>query len=213
MMTLRAIRLGDLEMIGDPPPKLAKALAVIADQLHPTFARQPWIEHAAKSKESCVLSSLAVRDFLVAIGFIGAQVRPVAAAMRASRGGETLHSLGIGMPQGAIDDKRPRYWNGHMVVTAESYLIDTTLFRAARPQWPGLAGMIAMPAQAPYDDLVYGLKPVAGAGLPLDSGAMFELLYLDTPGNTSWQNGGDAREPWRRKAAVEAMRERFGAWT
>lgn len=208
-VNLCAVRLGDLEMIGDPPPKLVKALAVIADVLHPTFARQRWIEHAAKSKESCVLCSLAVRDFLIAIGCITAQVRPVAVVMRALRGGETLHSLGCGVTQGALD-KRSGYWNGHMIVAVDGWVIDTTLYRMARAQWPDLAGMLAMPIAPPYDDLVYGLRPLTGVGLPMANDTLFEILYLDAGANTSWQQGGDAREPWRRQAAVAAMRQKFG---
>ena len=202
---------GDLAMLGDPPPKLAKALAAIADQLHPTFARQPWIMHVNKSKESCVLCSLAVRDFLVSIGFIAAQVRSVATAMRAMRGDVQVHSLGIGMPEGVLD-KRQGYWNGHMVVHVDGYLIDTTLYRAARPQWPGLAGMVAIPANPPYADLVYGLKPLAGAAFTLADESRFEIVYLDTPGNMTWKMGSDARHEGRRKDAVLAMRERFGEW-
>jgi hypothetical protein len=201
-----------MEMVGDPPPKLVKALAVIADKLHPTFARQPWIEHAAKSKESCVLSSLAVRDFLVGIGFIAAQVRPVATVMRAMRGDEQLHSLGVGIP-GALDHT-PRHWNGHMVVQVEGYLIDSTLYRMARPQWPGLAGMMTLPLEAPSDPSyrAYGLRPISGLGLVYEPDTFFELMYLDNGANTSWQRGGDACERWRREAAVAAMVERFGQW-
>lgn len=212
-MTLRAMRLGDLEVIGAPPPKLVKALAVIADTMHPTFARQPWIEHRDKSKESCVLASLAVRDFLVAIGYVAAQVRPVAAVMRATRDGKELHSLGIGVPQGALDP-HPRYWNGHMVVGLDGYLIDTTLYRAARPQWSGLAGMLAVPIQPPLDEdfRAYGLKPITAIGLAYDPDTTFEMMYLDAPANLSWREGGDALDPTRREAAVAAMRERFGQW-
>ena len=44
------VALGDMDVIGNPPPKLWKALAVIAKELHPAFARETWIEHREKSK-------------------------------------------------------------------------------------------------------------------------------------------------------------------
>lgn len=209
----RAIELGDMTVIGSPPPKLWKALAVIVDQLHPTFAKQPWIEHKNKSKESCVLSSLAVRDFLWALSFLNAHVRPVATAMRAMRKGEVLHSLGVGMPDGEMYARTPRrFWNGHLVVVVDGFVIDTTLHRMRRPQWPKLAGMLALPLKPPTDELVYGLKPIAGGGVWLNPSTSFEIIYLDNPGNSRWTEGGDAREFWRREAALVAMLKRFGTW-
>jgi len=206
MSDINNYKRGDLLVVGDPPPKLTLALAAVADKLHQTFAVQPWIEHREKSKESCVLSSLAVRDFLISVGFLDAQVRPVATVMRATRGDETLHSLGIGVP--GPRDRSPRHWNGHMVATTGRYLIDTTLYRANRPQWRDLPGMMALPFRAPEDVLIYGGRPFAGATIEVDGGATFELLYLDTPSNTRWQDGGDVEER-RREAAVAAMREHF----
>ena len=50
------MQLGEMQVIGSPPAKLAKALAVIADTLHPAFAHDPRITPGI-SKESCVLCS------------------------------------------------------------------------------------------------------------------------------------------------------------
>jgi hypothetical protein len=85
------IRLGDMMVMGRPPRELLKALATIAGTLHPAFDSHPRIA-PGKSKESCVLCSLAVRDFFNNIGFDDAAVRPVFVVMRvfASR----LSSLG-----------------------------------------------------------------------------------------------------------------------
>jgi hypothetical protein len=201
--------LGDMEVAGLPPMKLVKALAVIATELHPTFARQLWIAHPDKSKESCVLSSLTVRDFLVSIGF-RAQVRTVACVMRGLRDGKELHSLGIGIP-GALD-AGPLHWNGHMVATVGRFLIDTTLYPSVRPQWPDSPGMLTMPFTKPRNHLIYGLRPIAGAVMALPSGVTLEIIYLDNAADMSWMNGPDGYELWRRRVAVETMRARFGHW-
>ena len=50
------MQLGDMQVIGSPPAKLAKALAVIADTPHPAFAHDPRITPGIW-KESCVLCS------------------------------------------------------------------------------------------------------------------------------------------------------------
>jgi hypothetical protein len=59
------MQLGDMIVSGEFPPKLVKALAVIANTLHPAFDRQPWLGAPGWSKRSCVLASLACRGFLV----------------------------------------------------------------------------------------------------------------------------------------------------
>jgi hypothetical protein len=208
------VALGDMDVIGNPPPKLWKALAVIAKELHPAFARETWIEHREKSKESCVLSSLAVRDFLLSLGFIDAQVRPVVTILLATRGKETVHSLGIGVPGHVVrvpDTKRD--WNGHLVAMAAGFIIDTTLYPVRRPQWPDLAGMLAMPLGVdPCPSKYWGLTGIAAASVSRRDGVLFEIGYLDNPGNSRWATGGD-NEEWRRAAAVAAMRRRFGSWS
>jgi hypothetical protein len=210
-------QLGDMTVLGDPPAKLWKALAAIAAELHPTFAAQPWIEHKDKSKESCVLTSLAVRDFLRLIG-IPARVRPVCTIMQAHKDGKPVHSLGIGHPH---QEKRKRFWIGHMVVQVpvpwapvappgHSFLIDTTLYPAIRPQWRGaITGMLAIPTQP--DDLRRHLdmKMLTAFEAIDKDGLIFELFYLDNPRNTAWKRGGDARDLTRRTAAVAAMLDQW----
>src|SRR5262252_7800728 len=131
----RNTRLGDMMVVGNPPAKLWKALAVIADALHPSFELEPRIAPGI-SKSSCVICALTVRDFLRAIGFDMARVAPVCAVMWASENGKQLHSLGIGHPDddSAFADR----WSGHLVVVIGAFLIDATLYGAQRPQWPDL---------------------------------------------------------------------------
>src|SRR5436190_5914768 len=136
------IEFGDLSVMSRemPPAKLLKALAVIADRLHPVLAKGGFRTH-----DSCVLLSLAVRDFLQAIDFTDAVATPVTVVVREFKpGGEQGHSLGIGVPGDRA--VAPERWAGHMVVTLPKcgWLIDTTLYQAARPQWPELPGMVAV---------------------------------------------------------------------
>src|SRR5688572_10816402 len=78
----QGMQLGDMEVGGQPPAKLVKALATIASGLHPAFDALPWIA-PGKSKNSCVLTSLAIREFLFRIGYGDARVVPCLATVRA----------------------------------------------------------------------------------------------------------------------------------
>jgi hypothetical protein len=206
------IQLGDMMVIGQPPAKLAKALAVIADTLHPSFNANKSIE-PDKSKRSCVLASLAVRDFLQATDFASATTMSVATALFAERGTTRLHSVGIGAPHDhrVVDGD----WCGHMVVTVDGWLIDTTLYQALRPQWPDLTGQMALP--------LYRVEPATRVfDLPLLTGASFtvedyefNICWCDRSENIGWRKGPDARDRDRRRPSVEAMVARFcgfGGW-
>ena len=59
------MQLGEMQVIGSPPAKLGKALAVIADTLHPAFAHDPRITPGI-SKESCVLCSQSMTAIVAA---------------------------------------------------------------------------------------------------------------------------------------------------
>jgi hypothetical protein len=207
MMTL-----GDMVVCGTPPAKLAKALAIIADTLHPSFNANPKIK-PDWSKRSCVLCSLAVSDFLQRIGFV-AGVRSVAAFMFAARGNVQLHSLGIGSP----DDHRmiDGDWVGHLVVTVAGWMIDTTLYPAIRPQWPYLTGQIALPLYPPNAPVVKfgGLPMISGLSVTDTDDPDYEfcLGWCDRRDNDGWRRGPDARDRDRRVPSVEAMVARFGEW-
>lgn len=207
--------LGDMTVVGDAPPKLLKALAVVADTLHHEFACDPDMEHPDKSKESCVLCSLTVRDFLRSIGFVNACVRPVVAVLAAWQGGQILHSVGIGVPG---TKPRARYWNGHMVawVPGSRTLVDTTLYTARRPQWPSLPPMLAVACngQEAKGDNFLGLRSIIEVSLTQDDLPNYEfgISYLDNPSNGSWRRGPDARDVLRRRAVVATMRRKFGVW-
>jgi len=212
---VRVTKLGDMTVFGEMPPKLWKALAVIADTLHTEFGKQEWIEHRDKSKESCVLCSLAVRDFLHRIGFDDARVRPVVVVMKAWQDGKELHSLGVGVPRTPPADGR---WVGHLVVWLQQSktLIDTTLYPVIRPQWQELPPMLAAQCIERMDHRrVYGLKKIAALAMSdtEDEGKGYEFVmtWLDNPRNKSWRMGGDAQS-WRRAVVVGAMRTKFGEW-
>lgn len=203
------MQFGDMAIVGKVPPKLAKALSVISSTMHQTFAIQPWIAHPDKSKGSCILSSLAVRDFLFKIGFTDAEVACVIVAIRAFRDGEEIHSLGVGLPLEGIPKTTATNWNGHMVVKLPSlgYLIDTTLFQAKREQWKALPGSMVVPYDEGRDDMIFGHRALSGFHNTTD-GTRMDIFWLDHPDKKSWKKGGDAIK-WRREAAVEKMLERF----
>jgi len=215
------MKLADMLVQGEPPAKFAKALAVIADRLHPLFNAEPWIARHDKSKESCVLASLAVRDFLRKIGFKGTEVRPVVFFVNATDAkGEQIHSLGCGYPD--MEEVRRQTgvksngWPGHLVVSVPStgYMVDTTLYQANRDAWPDLPGMIAAKlVPATEDDRFWGLLPLTGIAATREDGGRLDLLWLDQPENKLWRDAGDARYRERRSNVVKQMVAAFGRWT
>ena len=63
-----AMQFGDLDVLAHLPAKMLKALAVIADRAHPAYDECSGVA-AGASKDKCLFMSLAVRDFLVEIGY------------------------------------------------------------------------------------------------------------------------------------------------
>lgn len=204
--------LGDLMLMGTPPAKLLKALAVIASELHPAFDALPGITPGI-SRRSCVLCSLTVRDFLQRIG-IAAVAAPVVAVLAATEKGQTLHTAGIGVP-GQVP--RPRNWNGHMIVVVPEaeYLIDTTLYQINRPAWSDLPGMVATPIikqMQPGHGRMWGLDVLTSIQMTeAERDYEFQLTWLANPRNNAWRNGPDARRDLRRPA-VAKLAHTFGSW-
>lgn len=214
------LTLGDMTVVGDWPAKIVKALAVIADGLHPALDARHEEVIPGKSKECCILCALTVRDFLRSIGF-EAEARSVSILMEAQRNGETLHSLGLGCPaeaygkHGTSKDEEGR-WDGHLVTVLPrlKLLVDSTLYQAQRQQWDGaLTGMIALPYGNVGDRRkIYRCKVLAGLQMhDAKSGAEFAAAWLDRPDNQGWKRGGDVEE-WRRHLPVLQLRSAFGAW-
>lgn len=215
---LQTIPLGDMHVVGMPPAKLVKALAVIAKHLHPAYRALPWIKNG-HSEHACILSSLTVREFLFRIGFHDVELAPVLFAIRAFRGDEQLHSLGVGDPDPREHNKVGKDspgWPGHLVVKLPKagWLIDTTLFQARRPQWPDLPGMLAVPlAESSHPDHeTYGLFPLSGLLGQNDDGTQVDILWLNQPKNKWWRQAPDGRDKRRRRPVVNFLVEQFGEW-
>lgn len=208
MSAPRPLMLGDMEVICDgPPPRLVQALAVIATHLHPTLDVSP-LASPGKSKESCILCSLVVRDFLFRGGFRDAELRPVVVVMQAlDEDGGLIHSLGIGNPKGPSPKITGR-WDGHAVVIAEGWLIDTTLYQAKRPAWPELPGMVAVPLVKPGRDL-FGLPLLAGASAKGEDGSDIDMGWLDQPTNKKWRAAPDAQRVRQRRRVVDYLLDQF----
>lgn len=201
---------GDMMIERAPPLTLYKALAFLGARLHPVMEASGKFKPGI-SKESCVLCSLIVRDFLKRIGYPDAVVAPCFVFMIAKRGEETLHSLGIGKPD---DTDLPTRWSGHMVVTIPStgYLIDLTLYQANRPQWSPLPGMLAM-RLLKEDAEVWTFKVMAEmtAFDAEDKEYRFDMLWLSTPANDRWRFGPDFERRLVREGIVKELVRQFRA--
>lgn len=204
--------IGDMLVQPHPDTRMFKALAVISSVLHPAYDNV--LPTLGKSKESCVLCSLTVRDFLWKIGFKHARLQTVYLALRAvDAAGEEIHSLGVGdhdkVP--TVDtkplDTRGK-WSGHMVVTCGSWLIDTTVYQTARPAWPDMPGMFAVRLDLTGGPQSYGMDPLAGLQSPRDDGGVQSILWLQQP-NERWRGGPDTDRALR-LPVVRALRAAFG---
>jgi hypothetical protein len=209
----RVLKLGDMAVVGEHPGKMVKALAVVASELHSAYDAFHDCPKPGGSKEACLFSSLAVRDFLVEIGFKDATVRSVACVVRATRHeGEEIHSVGVGVP---FQTQRDEKFNGHAVVTVPSLylMIDTTLYPWDRPAWNGgLPGMMALSYHAPDPSLkLYGCDAIAGMTISSDD-RRIDMIWIDRP-EVNWKREIDFRVRSPRRAAVtKALVEGFGIW-
>jgi hypothetical protein len=206
-------QLGDMLVVGEHEPKLIKALAVIAGVLHPAYNDLEDRRKIDSSKESCLFSSLVARDFLVAVGYADATVRPCTLVARAERDGKEVWSLGIGL---VGEREIPEKFNGHaaVVIPSKNILIDVTLYQMIRPQWDGaITGMMALQylPDSPYR--VRDLKQIAGMVFEaVGDNMQFEIAWGDRP-DINWRRQPDATDPQslqRRRKLAKVLRESFG---
>lgn len=208
MEMIKPLQLGDMTIVPEkelPPLKLIKAAAVIAIDLHPTFAAANWLIHPEKSKTSCILASLTVRDFLWRLGFLTARVRPVMFYIEAWQHQKSLHSLGIGAPNLPADGEG---WDGHMIVEVNGWLIDTTLYQVNRPQWDWLPGQLMLPMGPKRIDVTWNLPLLVGYEVMDENDYKCVIAWLDRSDNKGWEGAPDT-EKERRKPVVQALTERF----
>jgi hypothetical protein len=204
--------LGDMTVIADPPAKMWKALAAISLHAHPSYDECSGVAPGG-SRDKCLFMSLAVRDFLVQIGYRDATVRPCFLFINAEDlQGRELWSVGIGAPG---QPELPEKFNGHAVCTVPSLqlLIDTTMYQAIRPQWDGaVSGMAAATYHQPWlDQKVHGCPSIAGTEAQLPDRRVL-MLWLDRP-ELRWKQSLDFRvKNERRRYVTKALREAFGEW-
>ncbi len=201
--------IADMLILPSANERFQAALSVVAKHLHSTWAFDHF-EGGEISKQSCVLASLTVKDFLFKCGFHDAKVTPVFTIMIARLHGKQIHSLGIGKP-----DEKPLSkgsWPGHMVVEipSQNVIVDTTLYPAMRPHWPALPGMICTTINGD-GSIMYDYPILTGIGLSKDeSGYDFSVWWLRTEHNTSWKKAPDAINlRRRRKQVVEKLFHHF----
>jgi hypothetical protein len=207
-----ANQLGDLTVMADPPAKMLKALAVIEARSHAAYDECSGFPRGT-SHDKCLFMSLAVRDFLVRIGFADATVRSCFLYIKAEdRQGKEIWSVGIGAPgQLPLAEK----FNSHAVCTVPSLrlLIDTTIYQAIRPHWlDAISGMVAIKYHQPWaNQHVYGCPSIAGAEIALPDRRVM-MLWLDRP-EVQWKRSLDFRQRnERRRYVAKAMIDAFGEW-
>lgn len=182
---------------GTPPAKLKAALDVIGLYMIPLYKMTPDLRPGAE-KDSCILMSLIVRDFLRAVG-IKAKVRSVTAVIKATdKDGKEIWSVGIGSGEA---EPEPGRWDGHLVVEADGWLIDPTIGQARRKYWADLPSMIAMPLYKELDSIAGGTATVDGTRI--------DLMWFPRK-DESWRTAPDAGSD-RRKWVVDALVSRHAA--
>jgi len=193
------------------PGKMIKALAVISMHAHPAYDAVSGFP-PGKSRDLCLFMSLAVRDFLVQIGYRDATVRGCALYIRADDpDGKEIWSIGIGVPN--LPDEEGKF-NGHAVCTVPSLglLIDPTTYQAVRSHWRDrVTGLTAAAYEPPREELIYGRHPFAGGLIELDDRCVM-VAWLDRP-ELNWRKSDDFRvRNARRIAVTKALVEAFGEW-
>ncbi|KYK50032.1 hypothetical protein A1D31_22230 [Bradyrhizobium liaoningense] len=206
--------LGDLTvMIADPPAKMMKALAAISLRAHRSYDECSGFAPGS-SHDKCLFMSLAVRDFLVEIGYGDATVRPCFLYIAANDlQGRELWSVGLGAP-GQVPQLEK--FNGHAVCTVPSLglLIDTTMYQAIRPQWAGaVSGMATIKYHEPWlNQSIHGRASIAGADVELPDRRVM-VMWLDRP-ELNWKREIDFRnKSERRRHVTKVLCEAFGSWS
>lgn len=187
---------GELVPVAPPPPHLAGHLSVIGGHLHQVFDWHPI--GAGQSRKSCVHSSLAVRDYLRALGF-AAEAVPVALVIRAVKAGKQsyLHSIG------SEHHERPApKWNGHMVVVCDGWLIDPTFSQFKADAVPNMPDMIAAPLGSGE---ALGLKVLASARRNIGPNHDAAFMWLHTPKNEGWRVWDDKPKRELRHSVVRML--------
>lgn len=203
---MRVYNVGDLKIVeaagAMPPPRLLKGLCVLAAHLHPFFDEEPWMLPDF-TKQSCVLASLAARDFLRKIGCRAEVASVYLTIVVRNLDGSTGHSLGVGdhkalgLAGGSWDETLK--WSGHLVVSCDGWLFDPTLYQCQRPAWPKLPGMIAL--QTASDEM--WLAGLQLEGPPLTRG--IEVIWRDQSANKGWRVGADCAKSRRVKTVAKLV--------
>jgi hypothetical protein len=150
---------------------------------------------------ACIMSALTVRDALQQLGY-SARVKPVALLLRAVKGGQMLHSLGVGLRDihGFDAVAQGTGWDGHLVVIAEGHLIDPMLPKYRREAWAdALPEHVRALPLAPHN---LKLKPIISAKAQRVVAAfertrddyLFQAVWFAAPGNNEWHGTRAATE-------------------
>lgn len=192
-------RFSDLVVFGDPSSVLLSALKIIGNDMHTLLSKHKDPKDQITSKERCVLASLTCRDFLLELG-IEAEVSPCSLRISAiDKSGKPFRHLFLGDPE-SPDAKDPL--PGHMVVLADGFLVDTTIYQAIRPEWKMVPPMIAIPIQRLPTE-VDGMSPLASFSGEEEGNNIF-AVWLDRP-ELDWEDAPDAAASLREAVVQELI--------
>lgn len=182
----------DVQIVGNPPQPIRKAVAVLARCLHSRIAR-----------DSCVQSALATHAFLQKVGII-AELVPVSVATAVARDGDRPRLQKVGTE---FDEPAPAgKWSGHLVVIADQYLIDPTAWQSTVGTEIRFPTMAVLPLQAEGRTL-FNLPLMASVkGRANDIG--FHIAWVKTSANQGWRRF-EAVQVSAREAVVNRMTSVF----
>ena len=185
------------------------------------FIQATEIQPQPDGKGNCIQASLTFRDFLRGIG-IAADVKSVILGVQAMQDGQELYSLGIG-PHIKAQIEATGGWDGHLVVTTNNILIDTTFSHIRRPAWNWTPDMVVIPLIPRPERISMGDLSMPGfsesnkrlviAALlkENDAGYHFRALWAAHPGNSGWEQSNSAK-PDRRQKLVKFLIEKFNKY-
>ena len=170
------------------------------------------IEIATAVPNSCIISSLIVRDVMRGLGF-PAEVKSVALELTAQGGTPVLplYELGVGMNKLTNDPYEGKNWDGHLIVSVPGFIIDPTFGACRRTSWEWIPDIAVVPRTTTKLTLA-----AASRSLPVlalwqehidEYNYDFLAVWAANSFNTEWKKAPDARPDRRRELVQDALQQ------